>query len=246
MMMLSTDSTSAIIMEYKQKFPLLIKPVIQKENRFSKGLKPASFAYQYATAKYIALCEGDDYWTDPDKLQKQVSFLEANPDFVLCYHDCQPFNESGNTNVKYGGAKRDLKSIELQKSTPIFTLTTCFRNLIREFPPEYHMAKFGDLFIWSLLGEHGKGKYFDDILPAMYRVHDGGIFSKQTNAHKIEMQLITRSALFIYHTRQKNKLVAKHFLRKMLISTLKYLSFSDILTSIRDSIMREIRTRTSR
>jgi len=76
---------------------------------------------------------------------------------------------------------RDLESIELQKCTLIFTLATCFRNCVDPFPFEVQVAKLGDRFIWLVIGEYGKGKFLKDIKPVMYRVHDGGIFSKKLN-----------------------------------------------------------------
>lgn len=74
----STDGTQDIIREYEKKYPNIVKPIYQKENQYSKGVK-VSLVYNYSRArgKYIALCEGDDYWTDPYKLQKQVDFWKA-------------------------------------------------------------------------------------------------------------------------------------------------------------------------
>ena len=81
----STDGSAAIIREYAERYPELIKPLIQEENQYSKGAGRI-FAIQKArvTGKYVAFCEGDDYWTDPLKLQKQFDYLEANPDCSLC------------------------------------------------------------------------------------------------------------------------------------------------------------------
>ena len=71
----STDDTANIIREYEEKFPNIIKPIYQTENQYSKGISiSATYQFPRALGKYIALCEGDDYWTDPLKLQKQVDF----------------------------------------------------------------------------------------------------------------------------------------------------------------------------
>src|SRR5690606_35497407 len=77
----STDGTSEIVRKYQLKHPNIIFPIIQKENQRSKGIRGMSrtFNIPRARGKYIALCEGDDYWTDPLKLQRQVDFLETNP-----------------------------------------------------------------------------------------------------------------------------------------------------------------------
>lgn len=76
----STDGTTEILLGYAKKYPDIIKPIIQTKNQYTKcGLINPRFVFPKAKGKYIALCEGDDYWTDPSKLQKQVSFLENNP-----------------------------------------------------------------------------------------------------------------------------------------------------------------------
>ena len=71
----STDGTAKIVKEYADKYPDLIVPILQTENQYSQGIKPSqNFVFPRARGKYIAFCEGDDYWTDPYKLQKQVDF----------------------------------------------------------------------------------------------------------------------------------------------------------------------------
>lgn len=81
----STDHSAEIIREYEQKYPDLIKPVYQVENQFTRGGNiMGRFLLPRASGKYIAVCEGDDYWTDPEKLQKQVDFLESHPEYSMC------------------------------------------------------------------------------------------------------------------------------------------------------------------
>lgn len=81
----STDGTAEIIREYERKYPAIIKPIYQKENQYSKGLGlVGKIQKERAIRKYVAMCEGDDYWTDPHKLQKQFDFMESHPDYTLC------------------------------------------------------------------------------------------------------------------------------------------------------------------
>jgi len=80
----STDNTPTIIKKYVEKYPNLIFPIFEKENTYSKGVKPMPVLYKKAKGKYIALCEGDDYWIDSKKLAKQVNFLEYNLGYSLC------------------------------------------------------------------------------------------------------------------------------------------------------------------
>lgn len=84
----STDNTADIIREYEAKYPDIIKPVYQTENQYSKGTPIIrTYLVPQVKGKYIAFCEGDDYWTDENKLQMQVDFLESNHDFIACTHN---------------------------------------------------------------------------------------------------------------------------------------------------------------
>ena len=237
----STDGTTDIIIDYANKYPKIIRTIIQTENQYSKGgLINPRFVFPKARGKYIALCEGDDYWTDKTKLQKQVNFLENNPDYVITYTDSQPFDENGKLKINFGGATRDLSADELQKSTPIYTLTTCFRNIIKEIPQDLMSARFGDLIIWSLLGAHGRGKYLSDIEPAAYRVHDGGIFSKKTIKRKYEMAVITKAALFAYYSRISNNELANYFKIKTFKSCLRLVGIYGLISIGYNFLMEKI------
>ena len=104
----STDNTREIIKKYEEKYPDIIKPIYQSENKYSKGVKVGyEYNFKRARGKYIALCEGDDYWTDPYKLQKQVDYMEANPDCTLCMHSVDLIN---GKNQKKIGMVRPYKS----------------------------------------------------------------------------------------------------------------------------------------
>ena len=81
----STDGTADIIREYEKKYPELIKPIYQKVNQYSQGLRPGQQNRDRAIGKYIAICEGDDYWIDNHKLQKQVDYMEAHPGCTFCF-----------------------------------------------------------------------------------------------------------------------------------------------------------------
>jgi len=88
----STDGTTDIVMEYAQKFPDIITPMVEQENQWQKGgLKHIIDIMndKHRRAQYIAFCEGDDYWTDPQKLQRQVDFLDSHPDYSMCFHSAK-------------------------------------------------------------------------------------------------------------------------------------------------------------
>lgn len=95
----SIDGSSEIIKEYAGKYPEIIKPIIEKENLYSKHDGSLQKVVESAcTGKYLAYCEGDDYWTDPQKLQKQVDFLESHPEYGMCYTD---FDIQDDTKKEY-------------------------------------------------------------------------------------------------------------------------------------------------
>lgn len=128
----SVDNTQNIIKNYELKHSDIIKPIYQKENQYSKGIG-VSRVYQFprAKGKYIAMCEGDDYWIDPYKLQKQVDFLETHPEYVFSFHDSIILNQrTGEKRMRIGDRQIDntvdLKSLIIQKNIP--TASIVFRN----------------------------------------------------------------------------------------------------------------------
>ena len=209
----STDNTQAIIRDYAQRYPRLIKPIFQTENMFSKGVRPnPTFNFTRAKGRYIAICEGDDYWTDPTKLQQQLEFLERHQDYVITYTRCQAFDENGIIEKEFGGATRDLTDKELFRCTPISTLTVCFRNVIDTMPRESCASIYGDKFLWSMLSEHGKGKFLDTITPAAYRVHAEGLHSKTSRKMKWMYSASLYIGLFFYNFRKHNPSGGLYFL----------------------------------
>ncbi|MBO5836929.1 MAG: glycosyltransferase [Oscillospiraceae bacterium] len=92
----SPDHTADIIREYAEKYPDIIIPIYQTENQYSQKVNIRTFMDEKLTGKYLAFCECDDYWCDENKLQKQVDFLEAHPDFVAVGHNVKFIDEAGN------------------------------------------------------------------------------------------------------------------------------------------------------
>ncbi|MCM1294000.1 MAG: glycosyltransferase [Muribaculaceae bacterium] len=83
----STDGTTDIIRQYAEKYPDVIKPIFQTENQFSQGVNiEAKFIAPQIRGQYVAICDGDDYWSDDTKLQRQVDFLDRHPDYSICFH----------------------------------------------------------------------------------------------------------------------------------------------------------------
>jgi glycosyltransferase involved in cell wall biosynthesis len=217
----SCDRTQKIIAEYSNNYPLIIKPILQEENQFKKGLRPILSSLPKAKGKYIAFCEGDDYWVDPDKLLIQKEFLDNNKDYVLCYTDMRAFNNNKIVTAEYPGITKDLSSNELKKAPSIYTLTTLFRNVIKDVPYQFYCVGYGDLTLWSQLGEYGKGKYLAEIQPSMYRVHSEGMHSMQTQVRKQKMRMETFAALYSYYSRKGDEETSKYYIFDVVIIAFK-------------------------
>lgn len=152
----STDNSQEIIRNYEKKYPYIIKSIYQKENKYSQGISIwQTYQFPRVKGKYIALCEGDDYWIDPYKLQKQVDILESDKSIGLVYTNYYQLINS--TNKLMIGTSTPINSFdELILNNKVATLTTCFRKSILE---EYISNVSGYLVNLSL-GDYPTWLYF--------------------------------------------------------------------------------------
>jgi len=171
----STDGTKEIAQQYAEKYPDLITPIYQEENQYSKGIKPMqNFVFPRAKGKYIALCEGDDYWTDPFKLQKQVDFLEANPEYGLVHTDVDIHYIKKRRKV-LGHHKKAFRNEQLSgdmydillcsSKTLITTCTVCFRkHLIDDINlSQFSRYTLGDGPTWLHIASKSLIGYIPDV-----------------------------------------------------------------------------------
>ncbi len=181
----SPDGTADIIREYAERYPEIIKPIYQTENQLSKGVVISrDILFANSSGEYIAICEGDDYWTDPNKLQKQVDFLDNNPDYIGCVHkyitvdkNSEPTNlltfgyyeESGRYTLE------DLEKGELPSQFASFV----FRNIIfdkdKKYPESFVKPKIaGDVKLCLYLLNYGDIYRMDDTMSAYRYVAEVG------------------------------------------------------------------------
>ncbi|MFV0201304.1 glycosyltransferase [Empedobacter falsenii] len=199
----STDGTIDIIKEYQEKYPEIIKPYIQKENQWSQGVRGMNAKYNFSRAKgkYIAMCEGDDYWIDPLKLQKQVDFLEVHEDYVLCFHKVSILKTNGEivedfiTKVPENYQYRETLA---KNSNYIHTPSVLFKNVIKDKLniPEFTNSPIGDYFLYLLLTKYGKIGYLQEIM-AVYR-HGVGVYSSLNLINKVKKEILLFSNLYAY------------------------------------------------
>jgi glycosyltransferase involved in cell wall biosynthesis len=232
----SDDKTRDICIQYAIKYPEKIKLFLnsRKNNIKVDGNSTGNFTALYnlysAKGKYIAFCEGDDYWNDPLKLQLQFDFMEANPLYSICYHNYNIVNTSGQLikSDKANPLKIDLKVEELQY--PFIhpaTLTIFFHNTFREFPEAMTEVITLDVFLYTLLGLKGPGKYLQYIAPSSYRVHDKGLWSNRRLEDKLIAKINTYNKINKYYLTEGKKENTVNF-RKRIFKLQYYLLYLSI------------------
>lgn len=179
----STDNTRQVVIKYKDNHPDKIRLFLPKHNLGMIAMAKAT--YELCTGEYIAWLDGDDFWTNPSKLQMQVDFLEENPDYVLIFHNKKELNQiDGTFNVFDGPIRNDDDSLSmihfLNEVNPIYSGSVLHRNILGEKLPEWiYSLPYLDLVIYYLLLPNGKFKYIDEVM-GVYRVHKGGDWSGKT------------------------------------------------------------------
>lgn len=171
----STDGTEEIIKEYAKQYPDIIKPLFEKENQYSLGKPIGSAVWNLPRARgeYIAICEGDDYWTDPYKLQKQVDFLESHPDYGMCYTKVKRFVPKNNKFIdEWGGPNETMDKLLIENTIP--TLTAVFHkaiyyNYLTEIHPSKRGWLMGDYPIWLYFAQNSKIKFINETT-GVYRI----------------------------------------------------------------------------
>lgn len=214
----STDGTQDVIRAYQRAYPDLIRPVLQTENQYARGRRGWQAMDPLTRGRYVALCEGDDYWTDPYKLQIQVDFLERHPEYVISGHDARVVDEEGSlvSASKLARAyRRDFSASDLERgNSTLLTLSWVYRNLPIPVCPERGLVANGDRFFLVLLGAYGKSHHHDDIEPAVYRVHSGGVWSALSRKEQHVEQAHTWCMIQRYFRRIGRQDLARHFLER--------------------------------
>jgi len=226
----STDGTREICIEYAEKYPDKIRLFLRNRETSQLYDENGKFVKRFnglwtrmsARGKYIALCEGDDYWIDPYKLQKQVDFLEANPEFSLCTGGFKSYNiytKEGTkviiippeVTLKNNGYEYTLENTLDNWLTK--TLTAVFRNY-KELLDELSKYKYSrDVNLFYHVLKKGKGFYFTEIL-GVYRLHNNGIHSLKGWDERISISYKIYKELYDIN---KDEYSRKWFLKMTLI-----------------------------
>jgi glycosyltransferase involved in cell wall biosynthesis len=216
----STDGTAQIVRTYQARHPNLIRVILQSENQFSQGKRPRQLLHALSRGKYIALCEGDDYWIDPLKLQKQVNFLEMHPECSICCHKVMKYSECKKSN--FGtfppiDEDRIFTRYDFYKQNMMHTCTLLFKNLpMNDYLKKISNVKIGDWALQAYLVQHGDIGYINEVM-SVYRFHAGGIWNATdpiiNRIRKAETIEIVQKALNLEHEILINQRLLNYYIQ---------------------------------
>ncbi len=185
----STDKTADIIREYEQKYPHIIKPIYQTENQYSQGIKIGfSHLYPRAKGKYFAMCEGDDYWTDPFKLQKQYDALEQHPEVDICAHAGDCVDAETKNHLRYVAPKKENCIIPMEEVIEggggfVVTNSLMYRKGLVDNIPKFRQLLSLD-YTTQMHGAMRGGMLYLNECMAAYRVMAQGSWSMRMSKNK--------------------------------------------------------------
>jgi glycosyltransferase involved in cell wall biosynthesis len=193
----SSDGTRELCSEYARKYPDKIHLFLNDRRNVIYINEEPTGRWNFinlltnARGEYIALCDGDDYWTAPYKLQKQVDFLDNHPGCSMCFHDVEVVSEEGKLISVQSPRKNKQRYTlkDLLRGNFIYTCSVIFRrDLFAEFPDWFYKIPFADWPLHILNAEHGDIGHIDEVMGA-YRVHGGGIHSSKSEMEKVRSMI---------------------------------------------------------
>lgn len=176
----STDRTREIVLDYQRRHPERIRTVLPASNLGDGGKRLFAATLAACRGEHVAMLDGDDYWTAPDKLAKQAAFLDAHPDCAMCFHDVETVDAEGRPGPfrPYGGAPF-LGLEDVVRRCVVPSCSPMFRApVLAELPGWYWKAPWGDWPLYILAARQGRIGYLPEVMGA-YRVHGGGLWSSQ-------------------------------------------------------------------
>lgn len=188
----STDRTRDILEDFRQRYPDRIRLNLHEKNFGDSGKQNFVTTLKACRGQYVALLPGDDYWIAKDKLKKQVDFLDANPAFAACFHNVIRQDETAPEATRLECPPDQKEVVELPDLLARNHIPTCsvvFRNnLFGEIPDWFYAGFAGDWFLHILNAQHGKIRYFDDVM-AVYRITSGGAWSRLEPEQRVQHML---------------------------------------------------------
>lgn len=172
----STDNTRKIIIDYQKKYPDKIRLLLNEKNMGAP--RNAAQTFQACNGEYVAVLEGDDYWTSPDKMQKQADFLDNHPESVICFHNVTEIYKDGSRKpqaVFQNNLKEFFSVEELLKGNFIPHCSTMYRRGLVDIPDGFYLLKMGDWPYHILCALHGNIGYINEVM-AVHIFHPAGVW----------------------------------------------------------------------
>lgn len=222
----STDNTAKIVQEYEKRYPHLIRGIYQKENQFSKGVSSTGIALTEAKGKYVALCEGDDYWNDSKKLRLQVDFLEKNTEYSACVHSGYLAYEDGTIKRRMFRSFRTNQDVSTEEIIERWLFPTASIIYRRQCRPVYDLGygpnlPYGDFALMVYLACRGKIYYFDRPMCVYRTMSKSSISLKRIKnkefAHERDerfialLNAIDKTSNYVYHTAVEKHITQRKF-----------------------------------
>ncbi len=176
----SLDRTREICIEYKKNNPDKIELLLNDKNDFNLNSRKIHNACFSSGSDYIAMLDGDDYWADPGKLQRQVDYLDANSDCAISFHNVWAIYDDGEKEEYCTESQKEKSYLaDILKGNFIPSCSVLFRNgLFEKLPDWFFSVTDRDRILHCLNAEHGYIKYFPEIMAA-YRIHGNGVWQKK-------------------------------------------------------------------
>lgn len=194
----STDGSIKIIKEYAQKYPNIIKPFFEEENQYSKGKRFIIDLIRGAKGKYIAFCEGDDYWTDPLKLQKQFDFMEQHSDYSMCVHNTIIHDLMGEQSDELFFKVHNNEIVEMNAQQVfddwvVHTSSYFIRNNYDIFPAWSRIYFSGDYIMLVVAYAHGKIAMLPEAMSVYNFRNENGVTHKNAGSRDLLQKVFQRA-----------------------------------------------------
>jgi glycosyltransferase involved in cell wall biosynthesis len=235
----STDNTRNIIIDYQKRHPDKFRLLLNEKNL---GMhRNAAQVHHACKGEYIALLEGDDYWTSPHKLQKQVDFLESHPECAICFHNVtEVYKDGSRESHSFHNNQKAFSTVEdLLPGNFIPTPSTMFRNgLVTELPEWWFSLQMGDWPLHILNARHGKIGYINEVM-AVHLNHPAGVWFRMTESwlERNKASIVVYDHLYT-HLEAKYRPIIARLLHELCLRIAREYENMGELTSARSYAMR--------
>jgi len=239
----SSDGTLSVIQDFAKKYPNIIKPIYRETNLGSVRNYLDTLKH-CCDAEYVALCEGDDYWCDENKLQKQVDFMEANPDYAICYHPARMIYMDGShkpiiigqSEYKNPQPYYNLIKVNNIPANSVMYRTKYLQEELKNYPEDIYPP---DWFTHISVARHGKIGYLPDVM-YVYRWHSQGISHTTSNdpVKEIHLKYGIKEVNFYYNVWNKIKDIFPQYYKEEFLPLL----LSVCLTYLKEGCFNDLQT----